>query len=180
MEQLHLVKGWAVHVQKGVRYCPTEKGVLESMDELEAAQRFCTVSYVWKDVADLVCAASVKSLWFTLLKVESFHSSILLWYSLCETLQESWWPKMPFLEQEHLNIVPLFRSGRKPMGKGCSISLRITLPRQVLGISDFCEMPLLWLWQAWNWVSKSYLIAKLILVWSHSFWFLIKAQLLLL
>lgn len=42
--QLHLVKGGAV--QKGLRYCPTGKEVLESMDELEDAQRFCTVSYI--------------------------------------------------------------------------------------------------------------------------------------
>lgn len=44
MGQLHLLKGGAV--QKRVRYCPAEKEVLGSIDELEDAQRFCTASYV--------------------------------------------------------------------------------------------------------------------------------------
>jgi len=42
--QLHLVKGGTV--QEGVRYCPAEKEVLESMEKLEDAQRFCPASYV--------------------------------------------------------------------------------------------------------------------------------------
>lgn len=75
MGQLHLAKGGAV--QKGVRYCPTEKEVLESMDELENVQRFCTASYLLKDIADLVCAASVEVYDLLYLK-GSFHTSILL------------------------------------------------------------------------------------------------------
>lgn len=38
MGQMHLVKEGAV--QKGERYCPTEKEGLESMDEVEGVQRF--------------------------------------------------------------------------------------------------------------------------------------------
>lgn len=56
--QLHLMQGRAV--QKGLRYCPTEKEAPESMDELEDVHRFCTFSYMRKDIADLVCAASIE------------------------------------------------------------------------------------------------------------------------
>lgn len=56
--QLHLTKGKAV--QKGVRYCLIEKEALESVDELEDVQRFCTVSYMRKDMADFICAASIE------------------------------------------------------------------------------------------------------------------------
>lgn len=70
---------------------------------------------------------------------------------------------MPFLEEEHLNMVPRFLSGRKPVGRDCSISMRIAPLRQVSGISDFNGVHLLWLCKSWCWVWKSFLLENLIL-----------------
>lgn len=43
---------------------------------LHLMQRFYTVSHVWKDIADLICAASIKI--FELFKMRSFHFNIAL------------------------------------------------------------------------------------------------------
>lgn len=48
-----------------------ERRRLNPWMSLELVQRFCTVCHMWKDIADLVCAASIKI--YDLLNMGSFH-----------------------------------------------------------------------------------------------------------
>lgn len=69
-----------------------------------------------------------------------------------------------FLKQQRLDMVPQFWNRKKLIQRWCSISLRVILLWQGSGISDFHDVPILYIQKAWNWVCKSFFPARLIFV----------------